>query len=68
MKYTKTIKSLNLDNKIVECTVNAQGQWEFMRERTDKTLPNSYNTAICKLLCLSQNITTCYLFTLYSRY
>lgn len=53
MKYTKTIKSLNLDNKIVECTVNAQGQWEFMRERTDKTLPNSYNTAICKLLRLS---------------
>lgn len=47
MKYTKALKEL--DNKIVECTTNAQGQWEFMRERTDKTLPNSYNTAVCKL-------------------
>ncbi|XP_013107961.1 mRNA-capping enzyme [Stomoxys calcitrans] len=45
MKYTKAIKAQNLDNKIVECTVNAQGQWELMRERTDKTLPNSFNTA-----------------------
>lgn len=46
MKYTKALK--DLDNKIIECTVNKLGQWEFMRERTDKTLPNSYNTAVCK--------------------
>lgn len=39
---------MNLDNKIVECTINGQGQWELMRERTDKTMPNSYNTAMCK--------------------
>ncbi|XP_075158681.1 RNA guanylyltransferase and 5'-phosphatase mRNA capping enzyme [Haematobia irritans] len=45
MKFTKTIKAQNLDNKIVECTVNAKGEWELMRERTDKTMPNSYNTA-----------------------
>lgn len=46
IKFTKTLKEL--DNKIIECTVNSQGQWEFLRERTDKTLPNSYNTAQCK--------------------
>ncbi|XP_067640490.1 mRNA-capping enzyme isoform X2 [Eurosta solidaginis] len=43
IKYTKALK--DLDNKIIECSVNAQGKWEFMRERTDKLLPNSYNTA-----------------------
>ncbi|XP_011182006.2 mRNA-capping enzyme [Zeugodacus cucurbitae] len=43
MRYTKALK--NLDNKIIECAINQKGEWEFMRERTDKTLPNSYNTA-----------------------
>lgn len=42
MKYTKALK--DLDNKIVECKF-ANNQWEFMRERTDKTFPNSENTA-----------------------
>lgn len=40
---SRTLKEL--DNKIIECTVNKQGQWVFLRERTDKTLPNSYKTA-----------------------
>ncbi|XP_018798630.1 PREDICTED: mRNA-capping enzyme [Bactrocera latifrons] len=43
MKYTKALK--NLDNKIIECAINQKGEWEFMRERTDKMLPNSFNTA-----------------------
>ncbi|XP_037938314.1 mRNA-capping enzyme-like [Teleopsis dalmanni] len=43
MNVTKVMK--DLDNKIIECTANSIGQWEFMRERTDKTLPNSYKTA-----------------------
>lgn len=43
MKYTKELKDMN--NKIVECKFN-NGLWEFMRERTDKSFPNSYNTAI----------------------
>ena len=45
MKVTKELKQY--DNKIIECTydMNAR-QWVFMRERTDKTFPNSYNTAI----------------------
>lgn len=45
MKYSKDLKDMN--NKIVECKWN-NGQWEFMRERTDKSFPNSYNTAIGK--------------------
>lgn len=45
MKVTKDIK--HLDNKIIECTFE-NGRWVFMRERTDKSFPNSYNTATCK--------------------
>ncbi|PZC83256.1 hypothetical protein B5X24_HaOG208020 [Helicoverpa armigera] len=42
MKVTKDIK--HLDNKIIECTFE-NGRWVFMRERTDKSFPNSFNTA-----------------------
>lgn len=42
MKWTKAIK--NLDNKIIECKYE-NGEWKFMRERTDKSFPNSYKTA-----------------------
>ena len=42
MNYSKDIK--DLDNKIIECTFK-QGQWVFLRERTDKTFGNSYDTA-----------------------
>ncbi|VDN17213.1 unnamed protein product [Gongylonema pulchrum] len=42
MKATK--KLLPYDNKIIECTFT-NGKWEFMRERTDKSLPNSSKTA-----------------------
>lgn len=48
---TKDIKNLN--NKIIECRFNMQKkQWEFMRERTDKSYPNAYNTAVnvCKTI------------------
>lgn len=47
MKATKQIK--DLDNAIVECKIE-NGQWVFMRERTDKSFPNSVNTAqsVCK--------------------
>ncbi|XP_060517361.1 mRNA-capping enzyme [Cylas formicarius] len=34
----------HLDNKIIECKYE-NDQWVFMRERTDKVYPNSYNTA-----------------------
>lgn len=42
MRFTKDLKELN--NKIIECTFK-DGQWVFLRERTDKTYPNSFNTA-----------------------
>lgn len=32
------------DGKIVECALESNG-WVFMRERTDKSYPNSFNTA-----------------------
>lgn len=51
MKYSKSLR--DLDNKIVECKFE-ENQWKFMRERTDKSYPNSFNTAkgvlSCKLL------------------
>lgn len=43
MKYTKNLKDLH--NKIIECKFE-KNQWTFMRERTDKSYPNAYNTAI----------------------
>lgn len=47
MKITKQIKNLN--NTIIECKLE-NGQWIYMRERTDKSFPNSLNTAnaVCK--------------------
>lgn len=47
MKYSKTLKDLN--GKIVECKFENK-QWIFMRERTDKSYPNAYTTAMCKFL------------------
>lgn len=47
IKFTKQIKDMN--NSIIECKFE-NGQWVFMRERTDKSFPNSVNTAdsVCK--------------------
>ncbi|XP_044742570.1 mRNA-capping enzyme [Chrysoperla carnea] len=42
IKITKQLKELN--NKIIECKYE-NNQWVFMRERTDKSFPNSFNTA-----------------------
>lgn len=33
------------DNKIIECTF-ANNSWVFMRQRVDKSFPNSYDTAM----------------------
>lgn len=48
MKWSKSIK--DLDNKIIECKFE-NNQWVFMRERTDKSFPNSFKTA--KAVCSS---------------
>uniref|UniRef100_A0A8C7X8T7 mRNA-capping enzyme n=1 Tax=Oryzias sinensis TaxID=183150 RepID=A0A8C7X8T7_9TELE len=44
---TKELKQY--DNKIIECTF-ANNTWVFMRQRVDKSFPNSYDTAmaVCK--------------------
>ncbi|XP_072936769.1 mRNA-capping enzyme [Epargyreus clarus] len=38
-------KLKNMDNKIIECKFE-NNKWAFMRERTDKSYPNSYTTAV----------------------
>ena len=39
----------DLDNKIIECHWDPKvNSWVFMRQRTDKSFPNSYSTAIGK--------------------
>ncbi|KAJ0181624.1 hypothetical protein K1T71_002346 [Dendrolimus kikuchii] len=48
IKLTKELKELN--NKIIECKYE-DNQWVYMRERTDKSYPNSYTTA--KAVCES---------------
>lgn len=50
-KYTKELK--DMDNKIIECHWEAAGKfWKFMRERTDKSFPNAYETymSICQTI------------------
>ncbi|XP_028402257.1 mRNA-capping enzyme-like [Dendronephthya gigantea] len=42
IKITNELK--NLDKKIIECTYNGK-EWVFMRQREDKSYPNSYATA-----------------------
>lgn len=42
MKVTKELKEL--DGKIIECSYNGK-DWVFMRQRTDKSFPNSIATA-----------------------
>ena len=44
-KLPKELKSM--DNKIIECNWDANAnKWVFMRERTDKSYPNAYTTAM----------------------
>ena len=50
-KLKKEVRELN--NRIVECTYDMQAQkWVFMRERTDKSYPNGFNTAKGEHFCL----------------
>lgn len=46
---TKELKQY--DNKIIECTF-ANNSWVFMRQRVDKSFPNSYDTAMGESLFL----------------
>merc|ERR1711874_443703 len=55
MKLTKQLKELN--NKIIECKWE-NNQWVFMRERTDKSFPNGYNTAMGVINSIKDPVTT----------
>lgn len=55
MKFTKSLK--DLDNKIIECRFE-NSNWVFMRERTDKSFPNSYNTAQAVCHSIKDPVTT----------
>ncbi|XP_067007621.2 mRNA-capping enzyme [Anabrus simplex] len=50
IKISKILREL--DNKIIECRFE-NNQWVFMRQRTDKSFPNSYDTAmaVCNSIC-----------------
>lgn len=65
MKYSKELKDMN--NKIIECKFN-NGQWEFMRERTDKSFPNSYNTAQAVCNSIRDPVTQDYLLDFINRH
>ena len=44
IKLNHTLRQLH--NKIIECKWDYDQEcWSFMRERTDKSFPNAYNTA-----------------------
>ncbi|XP_037030418.1 mRNA-capping enzyme [Bradysia coprophila] len=58
IKYTKYLKEL--DGKIIECKFE-NNSWVFMRERTDKSFPNSYNTAMAVCKSIQYPVTTEYL-------
>ena len=44
LNKTKLIEFKEYDGKIVECTLD-KNEWKVLRVRTDKSHPNSYNTA-----------------------
>ncbi|CAF0976501.1 unnamed protein product [Brachionus calyciflorus] len=54
MKVTKAMRDLN--GKIIECRW-WENRWDFMRERTDKSYPNHYNTAMAVCESIKNPIT-----------
>ncbi|KAF6036629.1 RNGTT [Bugula neritina] len=56
MKVTKDLHQYN--NKIVECSWDVEKKgWKFMRERTDKSFPNAYSTAIAVVESIKNPVT-----------
>lgn len=53
-QVTKELKQY--DNKIIECKFE-NNSWVFMRQRTDKSFPNAYNTAMGEYDDLSMFVT-----------
>lgn len=65
MKITKSIKQL--DKKIIECKYE-NNAWVFMRERTDKSFPNSLSTAQSVCNTIQNPITTSWLLEFIERH
>lgn len=56
IKYTKELNGL--DKKIIECNFDYKAnEWKFMRQRTDKSFPNSYETAMAVLESIKNPVT-----------
>ena len=55
MKVKGELKNMN--NKIIECKWE-DNQWVFMRERTDKSFPNGYKTAMGVIQSIREPVTT----------
>uniref|UniRef100_A0A8C1U8Q0 mRNA-capping enzyme n=2 Tax=Cyprinus carpio TaxID=7962 RepID=A0A8C1U8Q0_CYPCA len=64
MKITKDLKQY--DNKIIECTF-VNNTWVFMRQRTDKSFPNSYDTAMAVCNSIQHPVTKEILFEFLDR-
>ncbi|XP_054710124.1 LOW QUALITY PROTEIN: mRNA-capping enzyme-like [Uloborus diversus] len=65
LKINKALRSM--DKKIIECKYE-DGQWVFMRERTDKSFPNAYTTAMGVCESIRNPVTTELLFHTIDRY
>uniref|UniRef100_A0A673KI43 mRNA-capping enzyme n=1 Tax=Sinocyclocheilus rhinocerous TaxID=307959 RepID=A0A673KI43_9TELE len=61
---TKDLKQY--DNKIIECTF-VNNTWVFMRQRTDKSFPNSYDTAMAVCNSIQHPVTKEILFEFLDR-
>ncbi|CAG0915314.1 unnamed protein product [Notodromas monacha] len=56
IKITKQLRKMH--NRIIECNYDgATSQWLFMRERTDKSFPNGYNTAMAVCNSIQRPVT-----------
>ncbi|KAK9510427.1 hypothetical protein O3M35_005218 [Rhynocoris fuscipes] len=64
MKYTSSIKDYH--NKIIECRFE-NNNWVFMRERTDKSFPNHYSTAMSVCDSITNPVTKEYLLRVIER-
>ncbi|XP_030637986.1 mRNA-capping enzyme isoform X2 [Chanos chanos] len=64
MKVTKDLKQY--DNKIIECTF-VNNTWVFMRQRIDKSFPNSYDTAMAVCNSIQHPVTKEILFEFLDR-
>lgn len=64
MKVTKELKLY--DNKIIECKFE-KNSWVFMRQRVDKSFPNSYDTAMAVCKSIQEPVTKEILFEFLER-